>query len=71
MLNTLINRKNAQITRAAKISLTVKLSETPQNLRVSVAIAKNLFQTVFAWSQQFIFCNFLANVIQIEGCLFP
>lgn len=55
MLNTLINRKNAQITRAAKISLTVKLSETPQNLRVSVAIAKNLFQTVFVWSQQFIF----------------
>ena len=48
MLNTLINRKNAQITRAAKISLTVKLSETPQNLRVSVAIAKDLFQTVFA-----------------------
>ena len=46
MLNTLVNGKNAQITRAAKITLTVKLSETPQNLRVSVAISKYLVKTI-------------------------
>ena len=61
MLNTLINRKNAQITRASKITMTVKLSETPQNLRVSVTIAKNLFQTIFTGSLKFIFCDFFGT----------
>ncbi len=70
MLNTLVNRKNTQVTCATYVSVIVQLGKTAQYLRISVTIGKYFVETVFAWCLQFILCYFFTNVVQIVGCFF-